>query len=82
MILQQELISKIEAFLMRAEMSPTAFGKKALGDPNFVSDMREGSRAPNIRTIQAIEEFIKSGGAKIRTRSVRKKHKRLGERNA
>jgi hypothetical protein len=37
-----ELLPKIEAFLEASKMSPTAFGKEAMGDPCFVGDLRNG----------------------------------------
>lgn len=38
------LLQEIDAFLERKDMSPSAFGKAALNDPPFVSQLREGRR--------------------------------------
>ena len=38
---QTELLAKIEKFLERRKLTPTAFGQKAVGDGNFVSDLRK-----------------------------------------
>jgi AMP nucleosidase len=53
-----DLQSKIEEFLSATGMSPTVFGRKALKDPNFVFDLRNGSRSPSIRTVEKIYTFI------------------------
>ena len=39
-----QLLTEIEAFLETHEMSATAFGKSALNDPPFVSQLRDGRR--------------------------------------
>lgn len=36
------LLAEIDAFLDGARMTPTAFGRDALGDPKFVFDLRDG----------------------------------------
>ena len=36
------LLTKIDAFLARTGLSATAFGKAAVGDPNFVRELRGG----------------------------------------
>ncbi len=51
------LLAKIEAFLERTGMSPTAFGIKALNDPPFVQQLRDG-RDPKMSTAQKVEQFI------------------------
>jgi hypothetical protein len=38
------LIEDIDAFLKEAQMSPVTFGRKALGDPHFVGQLRGGRR--------------------------------------
>ena len=40
-----------------AGLDPTAFGKQALGDPNFVFDLRKG-RSPSTRTIDKVRGWI------------------------
>ena len=37
-----ELIDVVERFLDQAQMTPTAFGKHVMGDPCFVSRLRDG----------------------------------------
>ena len=36
------LMRRIQLFLERAEMTPTRFGREAIGDPRLVKDMRNG----------------------------------------
>ena len=36
------LMRRIELFLQRAEMTPTRFGREAIGDPRLVSDLKNG----------------------------------------
>ena len=38
----EALRAKVDAFLKRCDMSPTAFGKAAANDPKFVFMLREG----------------------------------------
>jgi hypothetical protein len=40
-------------------MPPTAFGREAVGDGNFVTDVREG-RMPSLRLVERVENFIKT----------------------
>lgn len=41
---QQPLIEAIEEFIERFSMSAITFGRKAMGDPHFVRDLRSGRR--------------------------------------
>ncbi|WP_165421441.1 hypothetical protein [Bradyrhizobium sp. Leo170] len=38
-------------------MSPTAFGRLVLNDPNFVRDLRRG-RKPNLDLVEHVHEFM------------------------
>lgn len=54
-----ELIDEIAAFLERAQLSETTFGRLALKDPHFVRDLRKGRRLwPE--TEQKIRDFMSS----------------------
>ncbi len=53
----QSFLSEIEQFLEAAGLEPTALGKQALGDPNFVFDLRKG-RSPSTRTIDKVRGWI------------------------
>lgn len=50
--------AEVEGFLDEASMTPTAFGEKAVGDPNFVWDLRHRGRAPQANTIDKVRAFI------------------------
>lgn len=41
---QPPLLDAIEAFLDDRQMAPVTFGRKALSDPHFVGDLRNGRR--------------------------------------
>lgn len=41
---QTPLIDLIDAFVAEFSMSPITFGRKALGDPHFVAQLRGGRR--------------------------------------
>ena len=53
----QSFLAEIERFLSSAGVDPTALGKQALGDPNFVFDLRKG-RSPSTRTIDKVRSWI------------------------
>lgn len=54
----EALLARIEAFLKaRDDYSASRFGKDAVGDPNFVGDLREG-REPRRKTIERAESFL------------------------
>lgn len=38
------ILEAIERFLTETRTDPTTFGKRALGDPRFVFDLRKGRR--------------------------------------
>lgn len=39
-----ELLEQIEAYLMRSGVSPSTFGRLAVGDPRFVGDLKAGRK--------------------------------------
>jgi predicted transcriptional regulator len=53
---------EIEAFLSRKGMDPTTFGKRAMNDPKFVFDVREG-RKPGLDTVDRVRAFMQSEAA-------------------
>lgn len=48
---------KIETFLRDSEMTPTRFGRLAVGDPRLVHDLRRG-REPGDRMTARVEAFL------------------------
>ena len=59
MTLQADFASEVAAFLAKARMSPSRFGRAALGDPGFVAALNKG-RAPNLRTSEKARAFIQA----------------------
>lgn len=57
MKLLQVLQAEVEDYLDRYGMKPTAFGKAAVGDPNFVFDLRAG-REPRTGTVDRVRAFM------------------------
>ena len=51
------LLIEIDRFLRRSGISATGFGRQAMGDPRFVSDLRRG-RVPGRRVRQRARAFI------------------------
>ena len=71
----------IEAFKARVEaaieahgLAPSAFGKKAVGDPSFVSRLRKRRNTPTLKTIENVEKFIR--GLEAKPKSLRPKRRR------
>jgi 2,4-dienoyl-CoA reductase-like NADH-dependent reductase (Old Yellow Enzyme family) len=50
-------LSEIEAFLARERAAPSTFGRAAVGDPNFVRQLREG-RAPSLRLVDRARAYM------------------------
>lgn len=50
-------LGEVEAHLTATGLTPTAFGDKAAGDPNFVFDLRNG-REPRRNTIAKVRAFM------------------------
>lgn len=59
MLTSEAFLSEIEQFLSKSGMSPTAFGRAAVGDPNFVPDLRNG-RMPSLRLVERVSGFIEA----------------------
>ena len=53
----QTFLSDIERHLTAQNIEPSAFGKQALGDPNFIFDLRKG-RSPSARTMDKVRAFM------------------------
>lgn len=58
------LINLVDHYLRRTRTPPSRFGRDALGDPNFVFNLRDG-REPRRRTRQRVEAFIASREADL-----------------
>ena len=55
------LLALIEKHLALTDCTETKFGVDALGDPNFVKDLRAG-REPRRKTVQKVRDFIQVRG--------------------
>jgi sulfate adenylyltransferase subunit 2 len=55
--LTAQFVSEIDSFLERTATDASALGKQALGDPNFVFDLRKG-RSPSMRTIEKVKAWM------------------------
>lgn len=55
------ILHEIERFLTDSGMSAGTFGKKALGDPRFVFDLRAG-RDPSSRICERARYFMRGEG--------------------
>jgi 2,4-dienoyl-CoA reductase-like NADH-dependent reductase (Old Yellow Enzyme family) len=56
-----KLLDRIEHHLKETHMSATRFGRRAVGDPRFVLDLRAGRR-PRRRTVERVEAYLRSHG--------------------
>ncbi|VVT00816.1 conserved hypothetical protein [Erythrobacter sp. EC-HK427] len=54
-----ELLERIEEHLEASHMSATRFGRRVVGDPRFVADLRAGRR-PRRRTIEKVESYLQT----------------------
>jgi hypothetical protein len=48
---------QVEEFLAATGMRPTTFGRSALGDPNFIFDLRKG-RSPSAQVMDRVAVWI------------------------
>ena len=52
-----KLLDRIEEHLKQTHMAPTRFGRRTVGDPRFVLDLRAGRR-PRLRTRRKVEAYL------------------------
>lgn len=50
---------QVDDYLGATQTDPTTFGRRALGDPNFVFQLREG-RSPRSATIHKVIDFMEA----------------------
>lgn len=53
-----DLLDEIERYIERTAMAPTAFGLAAIGDKNFVRQLRAG-RDPHASTIDRVRDYMR-----------------------
>lgn len=54
----ETFLAEVDSFLSRSGMSPSAFGREAINDPNFVSDLKKG-RMPSLGLVDRIHDFMR-----------------------
>lgn len=52
-----ELLEQIEAYLKQSGVSPSTFGRMAVGDPRLVADLKAGRR-PRQRTTERLLNYL------------------------
>ena len=55
------LLREIEAHLRLKRMTPSRFGREAVGDPKFVGQLRDG-REPRAATVCRVRKYIEAHG--------------------
>lgn len=55
--LSEQFLVEVEAFLAASRMKATDFGREAVGDPSFVTRLRQG-RSPSLATADKVRAFI------------------------
>jgi len=53
----EQFVAEIEAFLTASRMKPSDLGREAIGDPSFVTRLRQG-RSPSLATADKVRSFI------------------------
>jgi hypothetical protein len=56
-----ELLEQIEVYLKQSGVSPSTFGRMAIGDPRLVADLKAGRR-PRQRTQDRLTSFLDRAG--------------------
>ena len=51
------ILERIDRYLRRSKTSPSRLGREAVGDPNFVMNLRDG-RQPRQATLDRVLAFI------------------------
>lgn len=51
------ILDRIDHYLRRSKSSPSRLGRDAVGDPNFVMNLRDG-RQPRQATLERVLAFI------------------------
>lgn len=55
--LSEQFLVEVEAFLAASRMKPTDLGREAIGDPSFVTRLRQG-RSPSLATADKVRAFM------------------------
>ena len=59
------ILERIDHYLRATRSTPSRLGRDAVGDPNFVTNLRDG-RQPRPSTLERVIAFIEREEARIR----------------
>ena len=59
------ILERIDRYLRATRSTPSRLGREAVGDPNFVTNLRDG-RQPRQSTLERVIAFIDREEARIR----------------
>jgi hypothetical protein len=59
------ILDRIDGYLRSSKSSPSRLGRDAVGDPNFVTSLRDGRR-PRKATLDRVIAFIEEAEADVR----------------
>lgn len=59
------ILDRIDHYLRTSKTSPSRLGREAVGDPNFVMNLRDG-RQPRQATLDRVMAFIERAETRIR----------------
>jgi hypothetical protein len=65
---QDELIERIESFCGRHDMAETRFGREAVNNPAFLSQLRK-RKSPTLETLNKVSDFMERTDAEAATRA-------------
>lgn len=57
---QETFLAQISRFLKRTGMAEYDFGLQAMSDPNFIYDIRDKKRSPQLKTVERARAFMKN----------------------
>lgn len=69
--ISEQFLARVEGFLQASGYKASEFGRQAVGDPNFVLNLRRG-RSPTLATADRILGFIAEVEAMEASRSARR----------
>lgn len=55
--ISEQFLARVEGFLDATGFKPSEFGRQAVGDPNFILNLRRG-RSPTLATADRVLAFI------------------------
>jgi hypothetical protein len=54
----EAFVARCERFVARHDLAPSRFGRDAVNDPRFITDMRRG-KVPRPATMDKVEEYMR-----------------------